>query len=107
MSKSYSIDLKRLGIRVAEISLATRNGQSQNVIESFVNCNKRNILDMALRVGNPDTNVSFRVAYKDSHELFNMLEEIKAIEKVSMVHWSEYISENLNQTKSVYDLLNS
>jgi hypothetical protein len=60
---------------------------------------------MALRIGNPDTNVSFRVAYRDSIELFSLLEEIKEMEMVSMVQWSEYITEKRNEKASFSELL--
>ena len=107
LKKNYHVDLKRLGLRVAEISVATKNGGSQNILDTFFNRHKRNIVDMALRIGNPDTNISFRVAYGDSHELFNLIEEIKGIEMVSMVQWSEYITEKKNQAASISDLLSS
>ena len=107
LKKNYYIDLKRLGLRTAEISIATNNGEGQNILDTFFNKHKRNIIDMSLRIGNPDTNVSFRVAYTDSQELFNLLEEIKEIETVSMVHWSEYITEKKNQTASISGLLSS
>lgn len=107
LKKNYYVDLKRLGLRTAEISVATKNGESQNVLNTFFNRHKRNIIDTALRIGNPDTNISFRVAYADSRELFNLLEEIKEMEIVSEVQWSEYIAEKKNQTASISDLLRS
>ncbi len=94
-----------MGLRVAEISVATKRGLSQNVLDNFYSKHKQNIIDMALRIGNPDTNVSFRVAYRDSIELFSLLEEIKEMEMVSMVQWSEYITEKRNEKASFSELL--
>jgi len=105
IKKNYSVDLKKLGLRVSEISVATKMGESQNVMNDFYNNHKQNIIDMALRIGNPDTNISFRVAYRDSIELFSLLEEIKEMAMVSMVQWSEYITERKNQTASFSDLI--
>ncbi len=105
IKKNYTIDLKKLGLRVSEISVATKKGESQNVMNDFYIKHKSNIVDMALRIGNPDTNISFRVAYRDSIELFHLLEEIKEMEMVSMVQWSEYITEKKNHTVTFSDLL--
>ena len=105
LKKNYTVDLKKLGLRVSEISVATRKGQSQSVMDNFYNKHKQNIVDMALRIGNPDTNISFRVAYRDSSELFNLLEEIKEMEMVSIVQWSEYITEKKNHRASFSDLI--
>ena len=105
LRKNYTLDLKKLGLRVSEISVATRKGESQNIMNNFYNKHKKNIVDMALRIGNPDTNISFRVAYTDSIELFNLLEEIKEMEAVSMVQWSEYITEKKNHTINFSDLV--
>ena len=105
LKKNYTLDLKKLGLRISEISVATRNGESQNVMNVFYNKHKKNIVNMALRIGNPDTNISFRVAYSDSIELFSLLEEIKEMEMVSMVQWSEYITEKNNKEISFSDLV--
>ncbi|WP_161486358.1 winged helix-turn-helix transcriptional regulator [Candidatus Nitrosocosmicus hydrocola] len=105
LKKNYTVDLKKMGLRVAEISVATKRGLSQNVLDNFYIKHKQNIIDMALRIGNPDTNVSFRVAYRDSIELFSLLEEIKEMEMVSMVQWSEYITEKRNEKASFSELL--
>jgi DNA-binding Lrp family transcriptional regulator len=105
LKKNYTLDFKKLGLRISEISVATRNGESQNVMNVFYNKHKKNIVNMALRIGNPDTNISFRVAYSDSIELFSLLEEIKEMEMVSMVEWSEYITEKNNKEISFSDLV--
>jgi DNA-binding Lrp family transcriptional regulator len=105
LKKNYTLDFKKLGLRISEISVATRNGESQNVMNVFYNKHKKNIVNMALRIGNPDTNISFRVAYSDSIELFSLLEEIKEMEMVSMVEWSEYITEKNNKKISFSDLV--
>ena len=107
LRKNYDIDLKSLGLRVAEISISTKSGVSQDILDTFFNRHKRNIVNMALRIGNPGTNVSFRVAYRDSHELFDLLEQVKQIEGFTMVEWSEYITEKRNKTASISDLLTS
>ncbi|HKR74037.1 MAG TPA: winged helix-turn-helix transcriptional regulator [Candidatus Nitrosocosmicus sp.] len=105
LKKNYTLDLKKLGLRVSEISVATRKGESQNVMNDFYNKHKKYIVDMALRIGNPDTNLSFRIAHTDSNELFSLLEEIKGMDMVSMVQWSEYIMEKKNSTLSLSDLV--
>lgn len=105
LKKNYTVDLKRLNIRIAEIMIGTSKGDSQKIMTEVYNKHKKSVMDMSLRIGNPDTNVSFRLAYKTSLELFEVLEEIKEMDSVSNVTWSEYISEKRNEKSSFNDLL--
>jgi DNA-binding Lrp family transcriptional regulator len=105
LKKNYTVDLKRLNLRIAEIMIGTSNGDSKKVMSEVYNKHKNSIIDMSLRIGNPDTNVSFRLAYRSSRELFEVLEEIKEMDDVKNVSWSEYISEKRNDKSSFDDLL--
>ncbi len=107
LEKTYTLDLKKLGLRISEISINTKKGNSQKVMKEIYKSHRRNIVDMSLRIGNPDTNVSFRIVYKNSVFLFNLLEEIKENELVNGVSWSEYISEKKNDQSSFVDLFSS
>ncbi len=100
LEKTYTLDPKKLGLRISEISINTKKGNSQEVMKEIYKSHRRNIIDMSLRIGNPDTNVSFRIVYKNSVFLFNLLEEIKENEMVNGVSWSEYISEKKNDQSS-------
>jgi len=105
LKKNYTVDLKRLNLRIAEIMIGTLNGSSKKIMDDIYSKHKNSIIDMSLRIGNPDTNVSFRLTYKSSLELFEVLEEIKEMENVESVIWSEYISERRNSKSSFNDLL--
>ena len=105
LKKNYSLDMTKLGLRVAEISISTKKGNSRKVLDEIYNHHRKYITDMSLRVGNPDTNISFRMAYKNSGRLFNLLEEIKGNLMVDKVDWSEYITEKKNNQSSFSDLL--
>ena len=107
LEKTYTLDPKKLGLRISEISINTKKGNSQKVMKEIYKSHRRNIVDMSLRIGNPDTNVSFRIVYKNSVSLFNLLEEIKENEMVNGVSWSEYISEKKNDQSSFVDLFSS
>jgi DNA-binding Lrp family transcriptional regulator len=107
LKKNYYVDFNRLGLRLAEISVSTKEVVSQSLLDTFFNKHKQNLVSMALRIGNPATNISFRVAYRDSHQLFDLIEEVKQITEFSVVEWSEYISEKRNQTASISELLTS
>jgi DNA-binding Lrp family transcriptional regulator len=107
LEKTYTLDPKKLGLRISEISVNTKKGNSQKVMKEIYKSHRRNIIDMSLRIGNPDTNVSFRIVYKNSVFLFNLLEEIKENEMVNGVSWSEYISEKKNDQSSFVDLFSS
>ena len=104
LKKNYYLDMTKLGLRVAEISISTKKGNSRKVLDEIYNRHRKYITDMSLRVGNPDTNISFRMAYKNSGRLFNLLEEIKGNQMVDKVDWSEYITEKKNSQISFSDL---
>ena len=93
LKKNYSLDVTKMGLRVAEVSISTKKGSSRKVLDEIYNRHRKYITDMSLRVGNPDTNISFRIVYKNSSRLFNLLEEIKGNQMVDKVDWSEYITE--------------
>ena len=105
LKKNYSLDVTKLGLRVAEVSISTKKGSSRKVLDEIYNRHRKYLTDMSLRVGNPDTNISFRIVYKNSSRLFNLLEEIKGNLMVDKVDWSEYITEKKNNQSSFSDLL--
>ncbi|HET6589158.1 MAG TPA: winged helix-turn-helix transcriptional regulator [Candidatus Nitrosocosmicus sp.] len=105
IKKNYIVDLKKLDLRIAEIMIGTSSDESQKIMTEVYNKHKTSIVDMSLRIGNPDTNVSLRIAYKTSLELFEILEEIKQMDTVNNVTWSEYISEKCNDKSSFDELL--
>ena len=107
LEKTYTLDPKKLGLRISEISINTKKGNSHEVMKEIYKSHRRNIVDMSLRIGNPDTNISFRIVYKNSVFLFNLLEEIKENDMVNGVSWSEYISEKKNDQSSFVDLFSS
>ncbi|WP_458719265.1 winged helix-turn-helix transcriptional regulator [Candidatus Nitrosocosmicus sp. R] len=107
LEKTYTLDPKKLGLRISEISINTKKGNSHEVMKEIYKSHRRNIVDMSLRIGDPDTNISFRIVYKNSVFLFNLLEEIKENEMVNGVSWSEYISEKKNNQSSFVDLFSS
>jgi hypothetical protein len=92
LQKNYSLDMTKLGLRVAEISISIKKGNSRKVLDEIYNRHRKYITDMSLRVGNPDTNISLRMAYQNSGRLFNLLEEIKGNQMVDKVDWSKYIT---------------
>lgn len=96
LKKTYSLDPKKLGLRISEVSIITKKGSSQKVMNEIYKGHRKNIIDMSLRIGNPDTNISFRIVYKNSVHLFSLLEEIKTNPLVDKVSWSEYITEIKN-----------
>lgn len=104
LKKNYSLDVTKMGLRVAEISISTKKGRSRKILDEIYSRHRKVITDMSLRVGNPGTNISFKIVYKDSSRLFNLLEEIKGNQMVDKVDWSEYITEKKNNQSSFSEL---
>ena len=93
LKKNYEIEVRELGWRTADIYLQVAQGKSEEIAKKLlVNNNNNNIvLSTALRIGDPEINVSAHVFYKSSQELHTLIENIKAEPYVQSVEWSEIV----------------
>lgn len=79
LKKSYEVDLKRFGLRIAEISLHVEDGKTQTVVNELKTQIENKILSTSLRIGNPVINASIMIIFQSSEQLFNLIEKIKKI----------------------------
>lgn len=104
LKKNYTVDIKMLGMRFCEVSVGTKKGSSKKVLDEIYNVHSKNIIDMSLRIGDPEIDISFRIVYNDSVPLFYLLEELKKNQFVHKVSWSEDIAEKKNNKASFSNL---
>jgi|SRR5215212_857607 DNA-binding Lrp family transcriptional regulator len=90
LKRIYSFNYKAFGCRVGDLIVAVDKGKSKEVAQSLLKKYKNNIVSCDTRI-NSMHNLSARIVYKSSDELYNLIEGIKAIEYVTRVQWSEVV----------------
>ena len=105
LKKIYWVDLQKFKLRTADIFINSEGGQSNTIVEDLKNQNNKNILSVSYKIGGPQTHVSIKVIYKDSVQLFKILENIKTNPLVTDVDWHESVLEEKNKNSSFIDVL--
>lgn len=91
LKKGYKIDYKQLGMRRADLMINVSKGDCVIIAQEIVKEYKENVLEASITIGDPNTNLVVEVVYYDSDELFDMILNIKRMEPVEDVRWSEII----------------
>jgi DNA-binding Lrp family transcriptional regulator len=87
----YDIDVRQFGWRTADILIGVEKGDCVQVAKEILEDYKDNVISTSLRIGNPQVNVSAKVIYKSSQELFNLIQIFRAIPNVAFVEWYEEV----------------
>jgi DNA-binding Lrp family transcriptional regulator len=87
----YNIDVRQFGWRTADILIGVEKGDCVQVAREILEDYKDNVISTSLRIGNPQVNVSAKVIYKSSQELFNLIQIFRAIPNVAFVEWYEEV----------------
>jgi DNA-binding Lrp family transcriptional regulator len=99
LNKTYSLDLGIFGWRIADLLIGMRNGgDPHSTASNIVQENSKNIVSASLRIGSPEVNLGAQIRYKSSQELHRILQNIKALDNINSVGWSE-ITEQVAVTK--------
>jgi DNA-binding Lrp family transcriptional regulator len=91
LTKTYNLDLSIFGWRIADLMIELEKGDPNAISENIIQNNSKNILNASLRIGSPQVNMVARVCYRSSKELHQILQGIKAHDKVGRVEWSEVV----------------
>jgi len=105
LRKNYELDLGIFGLRIAEIALEIKNGETQRVVNQLKTQKENQIVDTFLRLGEPQINASVVIVYKTSEQLFTIIENMKKNPNISRVGWSEYVSKERNTQQIITTLL--
>lgn len=80
------------GARAGDLVIGVDKGRSKEISQTLFEKYKQNILSCSIRI-NSKHNVIAHTVYKDSRDLHNLIESIRAMEYVAYVQWSEVVEE--------------
>jgi DNA-binding Lrp family transcriptional regulator len=103
IKKEYSFDLKKYGIRVADLLIGIKNGEIKQVLDGIHENHQKNIISVSNKIGDPSIGYGIKIAYSNSNQLFNILEEIKKNPIVVNVKWYESVTEEKIQKSAIID----
>ncbi|HZD36471.1 MAG TPA: winged helix-turn-helix transcriptional regulator [Nitrososphaeraceae archaeon] len=108
LTKSYNLDMSIFGWRIADLMIELEKGDPYAVAKSIIRDNNRNIINASLRIGSPRVNIVAQICYRSSKELHEVLQNIKAHDKVNHVEWSEIVQvitkSNADALQNILDL---
>lgn len=93
IKRNYTIDIRKLGWRTADLSVSVQKGMAKQTAQDLVRTRKDNVIVASLRIGDPVVDIMADVFYRDSHELHDLIESVKAMPNVIHVEWSEVVEE--------------
>ena len=59
----------------------------------FFKQHSKSILEITIRLGQPDINIVVRIAYKDNDEIYEIMRIFNKIEHLESIQWSEILKE--------------
>jgi len=107
--KYYELDAKSFGWRTADLLISVEKGDSIEVANRLLSENFGNelaagiskktkdnmhgvrVTETSLRMGDPLVNVMARTIFRNSEELFHIMQEIKKMPNIVRVEWSEIV----------------
>ena len=91
VSKSYRLDIRKLGWRMADLLISVEKGKAEETAQKLLESNRVSVIKTSLRIGNPQVDIMADVFYRDSIELHNLTERVKAMPYVTFVEWAEVV----------------
>ena len=89
LKRNYTFNDKAFGGRVGDLIIAVDKGKSK-VAQSLLKKYKNNLVSCDTRI-NSEHNISAHIIYKNTEELYELIESIKTMDYVYSVHWSEIV----------------
>src|ERR671932_369186 len=108
LKKTYTFNYKSFGARVGDLIINVDKGRSDGVAQSILKKYKNNVTYCHTRIDLTHS-VLAHIIYKDTEELYYLIENVKAMEYVNSLSWSEtvkVIGDNDSEVMSTcpYDL---
>lgn len=103
--KDYQLDSKEFGIRTADLLIGAIKGDSSAIAKQLLSKYDKNIASVSLVMGDPRINVGAKVLFRNSEELYNLVQEIKGMNNVNYVEWLEDVKVIGNNNVSTLDTL--
>jgi DNA-binding Lrp family transcriptional regulator len=90
LKKTYDFNYKAFGGRIGDLIVNVDKGKSKEVAQNLLKKYKNNVISCFTRI-NSQHNVSAHVVFKDTEELYELIESIKTMPYVTGVNWSEMV----------------
>lgn len=103
LKRQYELDVHGLGWRNAEILMLAGNGSAdrmaQELIEKF-----DNVIGTSTRI-NTTSNLAAYVGFRNSDELHELMEKLRAMPNVTSLEWSEIVRETGDNNRRLAHLI--
>jgi len=105
LRKSYNFNFSKIGYRTAEIFLVIDKGKVFETGEQILKLFDNNVLKATARI-NSASNLCIEIVFKESQELYDILEKMKTLDHTVSVKFSEVVNTIGDNTKNIIiDLL--
>lgn len=101
LQHKYEIDPKMFGLRLADLLIDVSKGDCEEIAKEILNKYRNNILQVTTRIGSPRINLVATVIYKDSDEVFEIMQHVRRMEHVENVEWSEIVKTVLKNDSGI------
>jgi DNA-binding Lrp family transcriptional regulator len=91
LKKTYTINYKAFGARVGDLIVNVDKGKSDEVAQNILRKYKNNVVYCHTRIDLVHS-VLAHVIYKNTEELYYLIEDIKGMEYVNGISWSEMVN---------------
>jgi DNA-binding Lrp family transcriptional regulator len=92
LNRKYTFNYKAFGGRMGDLIISIDKGKSREVAQTLLKKYKNNIVSCNTRI-NSEHNVSAHTVFKDTQELYELVESIKSLDYVNGVQWSELVED--------------
>jgi DNA-binding Lrp family transcriptional regulator len=90
LQKTYTFDYKSFGARVGDLIINVDKGKSDDIAQSILKKHRNNVTYCHTRIDSTHS-VLAHIIYKETAELYYIIEDIKTVEYVNSVSWSETV----------------
>jgi len=101
LQHKYEIEPKKFGLRTADLLVDVSKGDCEEIAKEILNQYRKNILQVTIRMGSPMRNLVATVVYKDTDEVFEIMQYIRRMEHVENVEWSEIVKTILKNDSGI------
>jgi DNA-binding Lrp family transcriptional regulator len=103
LKPNYELSIQSLGWRNAEILMLVDKGKADFIAEELIE-KFENVIGTSIRI-NTEFNLAAYVGYKDSSELHELMEKIRAMPNMNHIQWSEVVREVGNKNHRLAHLI--
>jgi DNA-binding Lrp family transcriptional regulator len=103
LRRKYDLNIHDLGWRNAEILMLVGNGAVDRVARELIE-KYDNITNTSIRI-NTRINLAACVGYRNSDELHELIEKLRAMPNISNLEWSEIVRESENKNLRLAHLI--